>query len=157
MQPTYVDAVLALAVLLLGRHDSVDGEPLLRRGLELNPNSWVGYRMRLEAAMDAAKTAESLAPQHPKVDRLLPLIHLRQKNYQVALADLDAYIRLDPPRAAPQDRSAPTPSASWKPPIPDLFRQAGDQDPVPVPTVSKRPGREISLHARGSHTNSSAK
>lgn len=102
---TYPDAVLALAILLLGRHDSADGEPLLRRGLELNPNSWVGYyelgklelyRMHLEPALDAAKTAGSLAPQQPKVYRLLSLIHLRQKNYQAALADLDAYIRLDP-------------------------------------------------------------
>jgi tetratricopeptide (TPR) repeat protein len=102
---TYPDAVLALAILLLGRHDSANGEPLLRRGLELNPNSWVGYyelgklelyRMHLESALDAAKTAESLAPQQPKVYRLLSLIHLRQKNYQAALADLDAYIRLDP-------------------------------------------------------------
>jgi hypothetical protein len=102
---TYPDAILALAVLLLGRHDSSEGEPLLRHGLELNPNSWVGYyelgklelyRMRLELALDAAKTAKSLAPQQPKVYRLLSLIHLRQKNYQAALADLDAYIRLDP-------------------------------------------------------------
>lgn len=102
---TYPEAVLALAILFLGRHDSTNGEPLLRRGLELNPNSWVGYyelgklelyRMHLEPALDAAKTAESLAPQQPKVYRLLSLIHLRQKNYQAALADLDSYIRLDP-------------------------------------------------------------
>jgi Flp pilus assembly protein TadD len=102
---TYPDAVLALAILLLGRHDSAAGEPLLRRGLELNPNSWVGYyelgklelyRMRLEPALDAAQKAASLAPQQPKVYRLLSLIHLRQKNYQAALADLDTYIRLDP-------------------------------------------------------------
>jgi hypothetical protein len=102
---TYPDAVLALAVLLLGRHDSTEGEPLLRRGIELNPNSWVGYyelgklelyRMHLEPALDAAQKTESLAPQQPKVYRLLSLIHLRQKNYQAALADLDAYIRLDP-------------------------------------------------------------
>jgi Tfp pilus assembly protein PilF len=102
---TYSDAVLALAILFLGRRDAAQGEPLLRRGLELNPNSWVGhyelgklelYRMHLEAALDAAQKAESLAPQQPKVYRLLSLIHLRQKNYQAALADLDAYIRLDP-------------------------------------------------------------
>jgi hypothetical protein len=102
---TYSDAVLALAILVLGRHDATNGEPLLRHGLELNPNSWVGYyelgklelyRMHLEPALDAAKMAESLAPQQPKVYRLLSLIHLRQKNYQAALADLDAYIRLDP-------------------------------------------------------------
>ena len=102
---TYPEAVLALAILLLGRRDPADGEPLLRRGLELNPNSWIGYyelgklelyRMHIEPALEAAKTAESLAPQQPKVYRLLSLIHLRQKNYQAALADLDTYIRLDP-------------------------------------------------------------
>jgi tetratricopeptide (TPR) repeat protein len=110
---TYPEAVLALAILLLGRHDSADGEPLLRRGLELNPNSWVGYyelgklelyRMRLEPALDAAKTAESLAPQQPKVYRLLSLIHLRQKNFQAAVTDLDTYIRLDPD--SPEGRTA---------------------------------------------------
>jgi carboxypeptidase family protein/tetratricopeptide repeat protein len=109
----YPDAVLALAILLLGRHDSVAGEPLLRRGLELNPNSWVGYyelgklelyRMHLEPALDAAQKAESLAPQQPKIYRLLSLIHLRQKNYQAALADLDTYIRLDPD--SPEGRTA---------------------------------------------------
>jgi Flp pilus assembly protein TadD len=102
---SYPETVLALAILLLGRHDSAEGEPLLRRSLELSPKSWVGYyelgklelyRMRLESSLDAAKTAELLAPQQPKVYRLLSLIHLRQKNYQAALADLDTYIRLDP-------------------------------------------------------------
>jgi tetratricopeptide (TPR) repeat protein len=102
---TYAEAVIALAILLLGRHDSAEGEPLLRRGLELNPNSWVGYyelgklelyRMHLEPALDAAHSAQSLAPQQPKVYRLLSLVHLRQKNYPAALTDLDAYIRLDP-------------------------------------------------------------
>lgn len=102
---SYADAVLALAILLLGRHDSADGEPLLRRRLELNPNSWVGYyelgklelyRMHLAPALDAAHSAQSLARQQPKVYRLLSLIHLRQKDYPAAIADLDAYIRLDP-------------------------------------------------------------
>ena len=110
---TYADAVLALAILLLGRHDAADGEPLLRRGLELNSNSWVGYyelgklelyRMHLQPALDAAKAAESLAPQQPKVYRLLSLIHLRQKNYQAAIADLDTYIRLDPD--SPESKTA---------------------------------------------------
>jgi hypothetical protein len=105
---TYADGVLALAILLLGRHDSAEGEPLLRRGLELNPNSWLGfyelgklelYRMHLDAALDAARHAETLAPQQPKVYHLLSLIHLRGKNYQAALEDLDAYIRLDPDSA----------------------------------------------------------
>jgi len=104
-QQTYAEAVLALAILLLSRHETAQGEPLLRRGLELNPNSWLGsyelgklelYRMHLDAALEAARQAQTLAPQQPKVYHLLSLIHLRQKNYQAAVADLDAYIRLDP-------------------------------------------------------------
>jgi Tfp pilus assembly protein PilF len=102
---SYAEAVLGLASLQLGRHDAADGEPLLRRGLELNPNSWVGqyelgklelYRMHLDEALDAAKKAAALAPNQPKVYHLLSLIHLRQKDYQAAVVDLDAYIRLDP-------------------------------------------------------------
>src|SRR5215472_15656206 len=102
---SYAEAMLGLAMLQLDRHDAADGEPLLRRGLELNPNSWVGqyelgklelYRMHLDAALDAARKAETIAPDQPKVYHLLSLIHLRQKNYQAAVADLDAYIKLDP-------------------------------------------------------------
>jgi len=52
--------------------------------------------MHLDAALDAARHAEALAPQQPSVYHLLSLIHLRQKNYPAAIADLDAYIRLDP-------------------------------------------------------------
>jgi tetratricopeptide (TPR) repeat protein len=101
----YADADFALAFLWLARHDAARGEPLLRHGLELNPNSWAGffelgklemYRGHLESALQAAEKAESLAPQQPMIYRLLSLIHLKQKEYRAALADLDAYIRLDP-------------------------------------------------------------
>ena len=102
---THADAVLALALLWLGRHDVARGEPLLRHGLELNPNSWMGYfelgklelyRNHFEPALLAAEKAQSLAPDQPLVYRLLSLIHLKQQNYSAALVDLDAYIRLDP-------------------------------------------------------------
>jgi tetratricopeptide (TPR) repeat protein len=102
---TYGDAVLALAILWIGRRDTARGEPLLRRGLELNPNSWAGffelgklemYREHFDAALLAAQNARSLAPGQPLVYRLLSLIHLKQKNYAAALADLDAYILIDP-------------------------------------------------------------
>src|SRR5258705_1057396 len=82
---TYSDAVLALAILLLGRHDSANGEPLLRRGLELNPNSWAAYYelgklelylMHLEPALNAAEKSDTLAPRRPQGYRLLSLILL---------------------------------------------------------------------------------
>jgi CarboxypepD_reg-like domain/Tetratricopeptide repeat len=102
---SYPNAVLALALLWLGRNDATRGEPMLRRGLELNPNSWVGfvelgklelYRDHIEPALQAAEKARSLAPTQPKVYKLLSWIHLKQKNYSAALVDLDSYIRLDP-------------------------------------------------------------
>jgi tetratricopeptide (TPR) repeat protein len=100
---------LALAMLLIAKHDTARGEELLRKGLELNPNSWMGffelgklelYRNHLEAALEAAQRAKELAPAQPMVYRLMSLIHLRQKNDAAALVDLDAYIKLDPDSAA---------------------------------------------------------
>lgn len=110
-QQKFADADLALASLWLSRHDSARGEPLLLKGLELSPNSWSGYyelgklelyRNRWDAALQAAEKAKSLAPQQAMIYRLLSLIHLRQKNDAAALADLDAYLSLDPdsPEAA---------------------------------------------------------
>jgi Tfp pilus assembly protein PilF len=102
---SYPNAVLALALLWAGRNDTVREEPMLRRGLELNPNSWVGFlelgklelsRDHFERALDAAEKSRSLAPSQPKVYKLFTSIHLKQKNYPAALVDLDAYIRLDP-------------------------------------------------------------
>jgi Flp pilus assembly protein TadD len=102
------DADLALALLWLARHDTARGEPLLRRGLELNPNSWTGffelgklelYRNHLEAALEAAERARTLAPDQAMVYRLLSLVHMRLKNDVATLADLDAYLRLDPESA----------------------------------------------------------
>jgi len=110
-QEKFADADLALASLWLTRHDSARGEPLLLHGLDLKPDSWSGYfqlgklelyRNHLDAARQAAEKAQSLAPEQAMTYRLLSLIHMRQKNDPATLADLDAYLRLDPdsPEAA---------------------------------------------------------
>jgi len=110
-QEKFADADLALASLWLSRHDGARGEPLLLHGLDLKPDSWSGYfqlgklelhRNHLDAALQAAKKAQSLAPEQAMTYRLLSLIHMRQKNDPATLADLDAYLRLDPdsPEAA---------------------------------------------------------
>jgi len=104
-QEKFADADLALASLWLTRHDSTHGEPLLLHGLDLKPDSWSGYfqlgklelyRNHLDAALRAAEKAQSLAPDQAMTYRLLSLIHMRQKNDSATLADLDAYLRLDP-------------------------------------------------------------
>ena len=101
----YPDADIGLATLLLQRGETQQGEPLLRQGLALNPHSWQGQfavgeleagRGHLESALAAAEQAAALASAQPVVYRLLAVIHLRQKDYPALLADLDAYLRLDP-------------------------------------------------------------
>jgi tetratricopeptide (TPR) repeat protein len=105
----YPDADIALGSLLLQRGENAEGESLLREGLAGNPGSWPGQfalgefemtRGHVEPALAAAEQAAKLAPKQPVVYRLLAVIHLRQKNYPALLADLDAYLLLDPDSAA---------------------------------------------------------
>jgi Flp pilus assembly protein TadD len=104
-QQRFADADLALAALWLGRHDTARGEPLLRHIIEINPQSWSAwfelgklemYRGNLTQALEAAQKSQTLAPDQPLVYRLLSLVHLKQQNFVAAIADLDAYLRLDP-------------------------------------------------------------
>jgi tetratricopeptide (TPR) repeat protein len=106
---SYPDANIALGSLLLQRGEKAEGESLLRQGLAGNPRSWPGQfalgefemtRGHVEPALAAAEQAAKLAPNQPVVYRLLAVIHLRQKNYLALLADLDAYLLLDPDSAA---------------------------------------------------------
>jgi Tfp pilus assembly protein PilF len=106
---SYGDADVGLGTLLLENGDANAGEKAIRRGVELNPNSWLGFyelgklelrRGQIDPALKAAARAKMLAPTTPIVYRLLSNIHLQQKNYDALLGDLDAYIRLDPDSTA---------------------------------------------------------
>ena len=102
---SYGDAEVGLGTLLVEKGDLEAGEKAIRRGVELNPNSWMGFfelgkldldRNRLGSSLLSAERARVLSPNSPVVYRLLANIHLRQKNYESLLADLDAYLKLDP-------------------------------------------------------------
>ena len=102
---SYGDADVGLGTLLVEKGDLEAGEKAIRRGVELNPNSWMGFfelgkldlnRNRLGSSLQSAERARMLSPNSPMVYRLLANIHLRQKNYEDLLADLDAYLKLDP-------------------------------------------------------------
>lgn len=102
---SYGDADVGLGTLLVEKGDLEAGEKAIRRGVELNPNSWMGFfelgkldlnRNRLASSLESAERARMLSPNSPTVYRLLANIHLRQKNYEDLLADLDAYLKLDP-------------------------------------------------------------
>jgi tetratricopeptide (TPR) repeat protein len=101
----YSEAEVGLGTLMLDRNDSAGGEKAVRRGIELNPNYWLGHyelgrallnENELPGALRSAEQAKSLAPSAAIVYRLLSNIHLRQKDYPALLADLDAYLKLDP-------------------------------------------------------------
>jgi len=101
----YPDADIALGSLLVDHGDPANGEPLLRRGLELFPRSWVAHyelarielaRGHVETARQSAKHAESLAPNKPLPHRLLAIIAFQEKDYRALLEELDAFIALEP-------------------------------------------------------------
>ena len=102
---TYGDADVGLGTLLVEKGEAGEGEKVIRRGVELNPNSWMGFyelgklelgREQLDPALKSAERAKAIAPNAAIVYRLLANIHMRQKNYEGLLGDLDAYIKLDP-------------------------------------------------------------
>lgn len=102
---SYGDADVGLGTLLVEKGDLGAGEKAIRRGVELNPKSWMGFfelgkldlnRNRLASSLESAEHARMLSPNSPVVYRLLANIHLRQRNYEDLLADLDAYLKLDP-------------------------------------------------------------
>jgi len=105
----YCEADVGLGTLMLDRLDFAQGEKTVRRGVELNPDYWLGqYELgrallnqdKIAEALKSADQAKSLAPSAAVVYRLLSNIHLRQKDYPALLADIDTYIKLDPDSAA---------------------------------------------------------
>jgi tetratricopeptide (TPR) repeat protein len=101
----YGEADVGLGTLMLDRKDFAQGEQAVRRGVALSPDFWLGHyelgrallaENNLPDALKSAEQAKSLAPSAPIVYQLLSNIHLRQKDYPALLADIDAYIKLDP-------------------------------------------------------------
>jgi hypothetical protein len=71
---TYGDAEVGLGTLLIEKGDPDAGEKAIRRGVELNPSSWMGFyelgkldfnHNRLEFAQKSAERARLLAPNTP--------------------------------------------------------------------------------------------
>jgi tetratricopeptide (TPR) repeat protein len=105
----YCEAEVGLGTMMLDRQEFAQGEITVRRGVQLNPDYWLGqYELgralvnqnKLPEALQSADQAKSLAPSAAIVYRLLSNIHLRQKDYPALLADIDSYIKLDPDSAA---------------------------------------------------------
>jgi len=102
---TYGPPDVRLGGILSDRSDFAESEKLIRKGISLDPNFWLGHyelgrallnQNHLPEALAAAEEARRLAPKALLVYRLLSNIHRLQQNYPALLADLNAYIDLDP-------------------------------------------------------------
>ncbi len=101
----YAEAQFALAALLSDEKRFTEAEPVARRGLEIAGNSWQGHYQlarallglnRLDAAEKSILEARARKADFPSLHLLLANIHIRTRNYQALLQDLDSYLKLEP-------------------------------------------------------------
>lgn len=101
----YGQADVGLGSMLLDLGQAAEAEKVLRRGIELDPSLWLGHQELGRAlfnqhkdseALKSAELARALSPNSAVIYRLLANIHLRAKDYPALLADIDAYLKLDP-------------------------------------------------------------
>lgn len=102
---TYAEAYFALGSIFLDGNRTAEAQPLIRRGLKLAPDAWIGHyelgrallnENRINEAEECALQARKLAPNAPLTYRLLANIHLREGDSAALMEDLDAYLKLDP-------------------------------------------------------------
>jgi Carboxypeptidase regulatory-like domain/Tetratricopeptide repeat/TPR repeat len=101
----YVDAFVMLAALLSSNKRFADAEPLARKAVELDANSWHAQSELAQALMglkrpgeaeNCAQEAIKLQPQNPLLHLLLADVHIELKNDLALLDDFDAYLKLAP-------------------------------------------------------------
>jgi len=101
----YISACFLLAKLLSFSQRFAEAEPIARRGVEVDPNSWqaneelaralVGLE-RFQDAEQYALSADKEKPDQPAIQLLLADIHSHVRNYQALLDNLNAYLRVAP-------------------------------------------------------------
>ncbi len=104
-QEHYPDAFFLLAALFSSAQRFADAEPLARKAVELNPNSWHAQSelaqalLGLKRADDAEKPADAavkLQPDNPILHLLLADVHIALGNGPALLDDLNTYLKLAP-------------------------------------------------------------
>lgn len=101
----YLDAMCLLAALLSDAGRFAEAEPIARKALEIDSQSWqansalskalLGLNRYTEAEANAS-TAVKLQPNNPMLHLVLANIHIKLQNYSAVVDDLNAYLRLDP-------------------------------------------------------------
>ena len=104
-QQRYVDAFFWLATLLSDSGRFAEAEPVARKGVELDPNSWQANAelaralLGLNRAIEAEKSAlaaSKLRPQNAMLYLILANIHGQLQNDPALLEDLNNYLKLAP-------------------------------------------------------------
>src|SRR5882672_7484966 len=101
----YVSALFWLASLLSNSQRFADAEPLARKGVELDANSWQANSELARALLGLGRAAEAetsalaaikLRPDNPNLHLVLANIHTELQNNPALLDDLNAYLKLAP-------------------------------------------------------------
>src|SRR2546423_7029408 len=101
----HAEAEFALGAVLCQRQAYADAEAALRRGRDVDSNSWKGYvfmgealfgQNRLDEAEKNAREAILRKPDAASAYILLANVHVRRHQYVMALSDLDTYLKLKP-------------------------------------------------------------
>jgi hypothetical protein len=101
----YEGAMYWLASLLSDDQRFADAEPLARKGVELDANSWQANSELARALLGLGRAAEAetsalaavkLRPENANLHLLLANIHVELQNKPALLDDLNAYLKLAP-------------------------------------------------------------
>jgi tetratricopeptide (TPR) repeat protein len=101
----YADPQFALGAVLCERGAWADAERVLRRGLDVDSNSWKGHlflghalfgQNRFEEAQKSAHEALLRKSDATSAYILLANVHIRKHEYILAIGDLDTFLKLRP-------------------------------------------------------------
>lgn len=101
----YAHPLIALGAILDDEKKFAEADTVIRKGLDLNPDSWTGqYYLglalaglnRLEEAEKSALEALRQKTDFPEAHLLLADIHGREKDFRALVNDLNEYLRLAP-------------------------------------------------------------
>jgi tetratricopeptide (TPR) repeat protein len=101
----YAHPLLALGAILDDREKFAEAESVIRKGLDLDPDSWTGHYYlglalsrlnRLDEAEEYVREALRQKTNFPEAHLLLADIHGREKDYRLLVSDLDEYLKIVP-------------------------------------------------------------
>jgi tetratricopeptide (TPR) repeat protein len=101
----YAHPLLALGAILDDRKDFAEAVAVIRKGLNLDPDSWTGHYYlglalfgldRLEEAGQSVREALLRTADFPSAHLLLADIHCREKDFRSLVNDLNDYLKLAP-------------------------------------------------------------